>query len=127
MAYVAAVDEEIAANNFGFELDGVDIKRGPDRFRKGSHEVCLKGYNSRRLDDMAETLEANGYRYSVGDRFGLTYYSPDVKTRIQLQDDSIVRSEWSVITVIKGGLMEEELPVAEQEVISLFYDLELAK
>jgi len=113
MSY-AAVDEEAGPfNKFRSELDEVDVKRGPDKFRKGFYEICLTGYNSHTLDDMAESLEENGYRFIDGDPFGLTYCSPDGKIRIDMKDDSVVRSEWSIVTIIRGGLTEDELPVAE--------------
>ena len=124
MSY-AATDEEVAElKKFRLDFDGVDVKKGPDRFRMGYHEVCLKGYNSRTLEDLSESLEEDGYRLMRGGPFNLTYCSPDGKTKIYLDEESIVRSEMCRITVLKGGLTEGQLPVAEQEVIAFFCDLE---
>ena len=124
MSYVASDGEVAEFNKFRFEFDQVDVKRGPDRFKRGYHEVCLNGYNPRTLEDLSESLEENGYRLMAADPFSLTYYSPDGKTKIYLDEESHIRSEMCRITVIRGGLTEGELPVAEQEVIAFFYDLE---
>lgn len=123
MSYIVADEEATELNEFCFDFGHVDVKRGPDRFRSGYQEVCLKGYNSRTLWDLSESLEKNDYRLMNADPFGLTYYSPDSETKIYLNEDPIVRSEMCVLTVLRGGLTESQLPVAEQEVIALFYEL----
>jgi len=124
MSYTA-IDEEVAKlKKFKFDFDGVDVERKPDRFRMGYHEIHLQGYNCRTLDNLSESLEESGYRLVNGSPLSLTYCSPDSKTKIYLDEESIVRSEMCRITVLRGGLTEGELPVAEQEVIALFYDLE---
>jgi hypothetical protein len=124
MSYVATDEEATGLKKLGLDFDGVDVKRGPDRSRMGYHEVHLEGYNSRTLEDLSESLEKNGYRLMKANPFSLTYCSPDGKTRIDLDEEPIARSEMCRITVLKGGLTEGQLPVAEQELISLFYDLE---
>jgi hypothetical protein len=123
MSY-AATDEEIAElNKFRFDLDRLDMKRGLDRFRTGYHEVCLKGYNSRLLWDLAESLEQNGYRLVDAEAGGLTYYSPDGKTEVYLDEVSNAIGGACRIMILRGELTEGELPMAEQQLRALFYDL----
>ena len=124
MTHLITDDKVEGFSRFRCDADHVDVKRGSDRFRNGYHEICLKGYNSRSMEDLAETLQEDGYRLMKGDRFSLTYGAPDGRTRINLEEESDVRSEYRMMTILRGGLTEDELPVAEQEVISFFYDFE---
>ena len=43
---------------------------------------------------------------------------------VGLEEESGVRSEYRIMTILRGGLTEDELPVAQQEVISFFYGFE---
>ena len=124
MTHVTTDDKVEGFSRFRFDLDHVDMKKGPDRFRNGYHEICLKGYNSRSMENLAEWFHQNGYIPMDSNRFSLTYHSPDGKARINLAEESVTRSEYRIMTILRGGLIEDDLPVAEQEVISLFYDLE---
>ncbi len=124
MSYAVADDKVAELKKFRLDFDGVDVQKRPDRFRRGYHELHLIGYNPRTPEDLSESLEENGYRLMGASPFSLSYCSPDGRTEIYLDEDSVVRSQMCKITVLRGGLTEGELPVAEQEIIALFYDLE---
>jgi len=131
MSYIAS-DEQVAdSNKFSFRFDEaedfrqVDVKRGQDRFRQDYHEVCLTGYRHQRPWDLADWLEENSYRLVDAEATGLTYYSPDGKTEVYLDEASNVRNEMCRLMILRGELTEGELPTAEQEVRALFYDLSL--
>ena len=128
MSYIAT-DEKLVEFGFSFSFDEddkfekIDIKKGPDRFRTGYHEVCLEGYNYRSLWDLAESLEEHDYRLVDVEATGLTYYSPDGKTEVYLDEVSNVRDKICRIMILRGKLMEDEFPEADQKVKALFYDL----
>jgi hypothetical protein len=129
MPYIATTEEFTDIDKFSFCFDEednfseVDVKRGPDRFRMGYQEVCLKGYNIRSMWDLAESLEGKGHRLVDAEETGLTYYSPDGKTEIYLDEVLNSGNEMCRIMILLGELTEGELPQAEQEVKALFYGL----
>ena len=59
MSYIATTEEvtEFGKFSFGFDEEDnfseLDVKKGPDRFRMGFQEVCLKGHNVRSMWDLA--------------------------------------------------------------------------
>jgi len=61
MLYIATTEEVTGFGKFSFSFDEehnfneVDVKKGPDRFRMGYQEVCLKGHNVRSMWDLAFT------------------------------------------------------------------------
>ena len=130
MAYIVA-DEEVAEVEFGFGLSlkdedkfkKVDVKKGPDRWRMGYQEVCLEGHNYRPLWDLAESLEENGYRLVDAEETGLTYYSPDGKTEVYLDEVLNAEDEVCRVMILRGELTEDELPVVEGEIRALFYEM----
>ena len=128
MSYIAT-DKKVAELGFSFSFDEddkfskVDIKKGPDRFRMGYHEVCLEGYHYRSLWDLPESLEEHDYRLVDAEATGLTYYSPDGKTEVYLDEVSNVRDGICRIMILRGELTEGELPETEEEIRTLFYDL----
>jgi hypothetical protein len=128
MSYIAT-DEKVAEFGFSFSFDEddkfnkVDTKKGPDRFRMGYHEICLEGYNYRSLWDLTESLEEHDYRLVDAEATGLTYYSPDGKTEVYLDELLDAPDEACRVMILRGELMQDELPGAEQEVRALFYGL----
>jgi hypothetical protein len=129
MSYIATTEEVKDFGKFSFSFDEednfneVDVKRGPDRFRMDYQEVSLKGHNFRSMWDLVESLEDKGYRLVDAEETGLTYYSPDGKTEIYLDEVLNSGNEMCRIMILLGGLTEGELPQAEQEVKALFYGL----
>ena len=129
MSYIATDEEAAELNKFSFSFDRadnlnqVDVKMGPDRFRMGYHEVCLKGYNFGTIWELAESLEENSYRLVDAEATGLTYYSPDGKTEVYLDEVSDGSNEMCRIMILRGELTEGKLPMAKQGVRALFYDL----
>ena len=123
MSYVATDEETAGLKKLRLDFDGVDVKRGPDRFRMGYHKVCLEGYNSRTLEDLSESLEGKGCRIVDAEAGGLTYYSPDGKIEVYLDEVTNIRNKMCRIMILRGELTEGELPVAEWKVRALFYDL----
>ena len=125
MPYTGANQKVAEHNKFSFSFDKegnfneVDVKKGTDRFRRGYHEVCLKSYDWRTVWDLAVSLEENGYRLVDAEETGLTYYSPDGKTEIYLDDVSNAGDEMRRIIILRGELTKGELPQAEQEVKAL--------
>ena len=132
MSYVVA-DEEVAEVEFGFGLrlkdedkfEKVDVKKGPDRWRMGYQEVCLEGHNYRPLWDLAGPLEKNGYRLVDAEETGLTYYSRDGKTEVYIDEVLNTEDEVCRIRILRGELMEDELPGVEGEIRALFYEMTL--
>ncbi len=128
MSYIGA-DKEVAEFGFGFSFKQedkykkVDVKRGQDRFRMGYQEVCLEGFNYRSLWDLAESLEEHGYHLVDAEATGLTYYSRDGKTEVYIDEVLDAEDEVCRIKILRGELMEDELPEAEQKVKALFYGL----
>lgn len=123
MPYVATDQEVEEFNRIRLGLDRADVKRGPDRFRMGYHEVRLEGYNCRSLYDLAETLEEKGYRLVDAEAGGLTYYSPDGKTEVYLDQVANAREPVCRIMMLRGELTEGALPLIEQQLRALYYDL----
>ena len=124
MAYPAATDQAEASEDSALDVHHVDVKVRPDKYKTGYHEACLQGYTCRSMTDLAEALQSSGYALTKGDRFALTYEAPDGRTRIDLDEPEMSRSECRKMKILKGELTEDELPVVKQELISLFYDLE---
>lgn len=123
MPYVATDQKVEELNKFRLGLTPVDVKRGSDRFRMGYHEVCLEGYNSRSLWDLAESLEENGYRLVDAEAGGLTYYSPDGKTEIYLDEVANAGDPMCRVMMLRGELSEGALPLIEQQLKALYHDL----
>jgi len=129
MSYIAILEEATEFGKFSFSFNEednfneVDVKRGPDRFRMGYQEVCLKAHNIRSMWDLAESLDDKGYRLVDAEETGLTYYSPDGKTEIYLDEALNAGDETCRIMILKGELTEDKLPGAEDELKTLFYEL----
>ena len=129
MLYLGADDEVAEFNKFGFSFDEedkfnkLDVKKGPDRFRMGYYEVCLEDFNYRSLWDLAELLDEHDYRLVDAEASGLTYYSPDSRVEVYLDEVSNAQDEICKIMILRGELTEGELPGAEREVRALFYEL----
>jgi len=129
MSYIATTEEVTEFGKFSFSFDEednfneVDVKRGPDRFRMGYQEVCLKGHNVRSMWDLAESLEEHGYRLVDAEATGLTYYSPDGKTEVYLDEVLNAEDEVRRVMILRGELTEGVLPRVEGEVRALFYGL----
>ena len=129
MSYIATTDEVTEFGKFSFSFDEednfnkVDVKKGPDRFRMGYQEVCLKGHNAHSMWDLAESLEGKGYRLVDAEETGLTYYSLDRKTEIYLDEVLNAGNEMSKIMILRGELTEDKLPDVEDELKTLFYEL----
>jgi len=129
MSYIATTEGVTDFCKFSFSFNEednfneVDVKRGPDRFRMGYQEVCLKGHNIRSMWDLAESLEGKGYRLVDAEETGLTYYSPDGKTEIYLDEVLDVGNEMCRIMLLRGELTEDKLPDAENELKTLLYEL----
>jgi len=129
MSYKATTEEVTEFGKFSFSFDeeenfnDVHVKRGPDRFRMGYQEVCLRGHNVRSMWDLAESLEGKGYRLVDAEETGLTYYSPDGKTEIYLDEVLNAGDEMCRIMILRGELTEDKLPDAEDELKTLFYEL----
>ena len=129
MSYIATTEEIADFGKFSFSFDEednfneLDVKKGPDRFRMGYQEVCLKGHNVRSMWNLAESLEDKGYRLVDAEETGLTYYSADGKTEIYLDEEPNVGNEMSRIMILRGELTEDKLPDAEDELKALFYEL----
>ena len=68
MPYIATTEKVADFGKFSFSFDEednlneVDVKRGPDRFRMDYQKVCLKSHNAHSMWDLAESLEGKGYR-----------------------------------------------------------------
>ncbi len=129
MSYLATTEEVTELGKFSFSFDEednfneVDVKKGPDRFRMGYQEVCLKGHNARSMWDLAESLEGKGYRLVDAEETGLTYYSPDGKTEIYLDEELNAGNEMCRIMILRGELTEDILSDAEDDLKALFYEL----
>lgn len=129
MSYIATSEEVTEFGKFSFSFDEednfdkIDVKKGPDRFRMGYQEVCLKGYNVHSIWDLAESLEGKGYRLVDAEETGLTYYSPDGKTEIYLDEELDAGDEKCRIMILRGELTENKLPDTEDELKALFYEL----
>jgi hypothetical protein len=129
MSYIATGEEVTELGKFGFSLDEdesfsqVDVKTGADRFRMGYQEVCLRGQNPGSMWDLADSLEGRGYRLVDAEATGLTYYSPDGKTEIYLDTTPKSEDEMCWIMILRGELAEDDLPTAEDELRTLFYEL----
>jgi len=108
---------------FRLNMEPVKLESGPDRFRADYQELCLTGYKSHSLWDMAEELEEKGYNLVDGEATGLTYYSHDGKTEIYLDELSDLSGQRCRVMILAGELSEEQLPVAEEDAKNLFYDL----
>ena len=128
MSYIGA-EEEVAEFGFGFSFNEedkfkkVDVKKDQDRFRMGYHEICLEGFDYQSLWDLAESLEERDYRLVDAEATGLTYYSPDGKTEVYLDEVLDAPDDVCRVMILRGELMEDELSGAEQEVKALFYGL----
>lgn len=129
MSYIATTEEVTEFGKFSFSFDEednfneLDVKKGPDRFRMGYQEVCLKGHNAHSIWDLAESLEGKGYRLVDAEETGLTYYSSDAKTEIYLDQVLNAGNEMCRIMILRGELTEDELPEVEQKVRALFCGL----
>jgi hypothetical protein len=129
MSYIAISENVAELGKFSFSFDEednlneLDVKKGPDRFRMGYQEVCLKGHNARSMWDLAESLEDKGYRLVDAEETGLTYYSPDGRTEIYLDEELNAGNEMSRIMILRGELTEDKLPNTEDELKNLFYEL----
>ncbi len=129
MSYIAISENVAELGKFSFSFDEednfseMDVKKGPDRFRMGYQEVCLKGHNVRSMWDLAESLEGKGYRLVDAEETGLTYYSPDAKTEIYLDEVRNVGNEMCRIMILRGELTDDKLSDAEDELKTLFYEL----
>jgi len=129
MSYVPTSEKGEEFGQFSFSLDEennfneVNVKRRPDRFRIGYQEVCLKGQNAHSMWDLAESLEGKGYRLVDAEQTGLTYYSPDGRTEIYLDEVLNAGNEMCRIMILRGELAEDKLPDAEVELRTIFYEL----
>ena len=129
MPYITTSEEVADFGKFSFSFDKednfneVDVKKGPDRFRMDYQEVCLKGYNVHSIWDLAESLEGKGYRLVDAEETGLTYYSPDAKTEIYLDEELNAGNEMCRIMILRGELTEDKLQDVEDELKTLFYEL----
>lgn len=129
MSYIAISENvaELGKFSFGFNeednFDKIEVKKGPDRFRMGYQEVCLKGHDVRSIWDLAESLEGKGYRLVDAEETGLTYYSADGKTEIYLDEELNAGNQMCRIMILRGELTEDKLPDAEDELKTLFYEL----
>ena len=129
MPYIATSEKVSDFGKFSFSFDEednfnkLDVKRGPDRFRMGYQEVCLKGHHAHSMWDMAESLEDKGYRLVDAEENGLTYYSADGKTEIYLDEELNAGNEMSRVMILRGELTEDKLPDTEDELKNLFYEL----
>ena len=125
------VDEILAEFGFGFSFDDegefkkVDVKKDRDRFKMGYYEVCLEGFDYHSLWDLAESFEELDYRLVDAEATGLTYYSPDGKTEVYLDEVLDTEDEVCRIRILRGELMEDELPGVEGEIRALFYEMTL--
>ena len=88
-----------------------------------NQEVCLKGHNFHSMWDLAESLEDKGYRLVDAEETGLTYYLPDVKAEVYMDEVLDAPDDICRVMILRGELMENELPEVEQEVKALFYGL----
>ena len=123
MPYTATDQEVEEFNKFRLGFNEVDVKTGPDRFRMGYHEVCLEAFNSRSMYELAESLEDNGFRLVDGEAGGLTYYSPDGKTEIYLDEVPNARDPMCRVMILRGELSEGTLPLTEQQLRALYSEL----
>ena len=129
MSYITTTEEITDFGKFSFSFDKednsneLDVKKGPDRFRLGYQEVCLKGYNVRSMWDLAESLEEKGYTLVDAEETGLTYYSVDGKTEIYLDEKQNTGNEMCRIMILRGELTEDKLQDTEDELTTLFYEL----
>ena len=123
MPYVATDQEVEEFNKFRLGLDQLEVKIGPDRFRMGYKEVCLEAFDSRSLYDLAESLEENGFKLVDGEAGGLTYYSPDGKTEVYLDEVPNARDPMCRVMMLRGELSEGALPLAERQLRALYHDL----
>ena len=129
MSYITTTEEITDFGKFSFSFDKednsneLDVKKGPDRFRMGYQEVCLGGRNPRSMWDLADSLEGKGYRLVDAEATGLTYYSPDGKTEIYLDSTPKAGDEMCRLMILRGELTEHDLPRAEDELRTLFYEL----
>jgi len=123
--------EEAEGFRFGFSFEQedkynkVDVERSPDRFRMGYHEVFLEGYDYRPLEDLAESLEDRNYHLVDAEATGLTYYSRDGKTEVYIDEVLDAEDEVCRIRILRGELMEDELPGVEDKIRALFYEMTL--
>ena len=121
MPYIATGEEVTEFGKFSFSFNNeddfkeVDVKRGPDRSRMGYQEVCLKAHNLRSMWDLAESVEDKGYRLVDAEETGLTYYSPDGKTEIYLDEVLDAGNEMSRVMILRGELTGDKLPDTEDE------------
>ena len=122
MPYVATDQEVEELKKVRLGLDQVDVKTGPDRFRMGYHEVCLEAFDSRSLYDLAGSLEENGFRLVDCEAGGLTYYSPDSKTEVYLDELPNARDPMCRVMMLRGELSEGALPLTEQQLRALYHD-----
>lgn len=120
MPYAATAQEIEEFSEFKLAFDKVNVQRGSDRFRKGYHEVCLEAYNSSSLDDLADSLEENGYKLVDIEEGGFTYYSKDGKTEVYLDRVWNTEDQVSRVMMLRGKLSEDDLPVTEQQLRALY-------
>ena len=124
MSYTATDQEVEQLSKFRLGAGELDIKTGPDRFRADYQEVCLEGYSCHGLYDLAESLEKNGFKLVDGEAGGLTYYSPDGKTEIYLDEIANVRGPpMCKVMMLRGELSEGALPLVESQLRALYNDL----
>lgn len=111
-------------DDFGFDLDfyDVDVKKSPDRSKRGYFEVSLESYTPSSMWLLALLLEENGYMFASGGRDSLRYCSPDGKTRVCLDEAGNLPDRSCRIIIRKGELTEDQLPEAEREIRVLFDD-----
>ena len=129
MSYITSPEEVTNFGKFSFSFDEednfneLDVKKGPDRFRMGYQEVCLKGNNVHSIWELAESIECKGYRLVDAEETGLMYYSADGTTEIYLDEKLNAGNEMSRIMILRGELTEDTLPDAEDDLKALFYEL----
>jgi len=123
MSYTTTGQDVEILEKLRLNMESVKIESGPDRFRADYQELCLTGYKSHSLWDMAEELEEKGYNLVDSEAAGLTYYSSDGKTEIYLDEVSDLSDQRCRVMILAGELTEEQLPEAEEVAKNLFYDL----
>jgi len=114
---------ELKELGFGIDFLQADIKKYPDRLRRGYYEIYLETYDPRPMEFPGETLERKDCELVDWKTDSLTYYSPDGRTAVYLDKVWNFLNEVCKITIVRGGLSEGELPEAEREVMGLFYEL----